>query len=335
MKESIIRAAREAGALAVGFAEAAPVDDAAFAEYVGWLDSGQNAGMEYMRNYPEIRRDPRLLLDGARTVISIAFSYAPDVEEANLVRKAPTGIACYAWGDDYHDVLRKRLKNAMKLLNIDKSDYRICIDSAPILERYWAVKAGVGTRCANGAVSVPGQGSRVFLTEIVTTLVIAPDAPLKDVHDVCDGCGACHRVCPAGALNSDGLIDCKRCLSYLTIEHRGDFDAEARTALDTPAGKRTLFGCDLCLSVCKLNKEETLSPKLPELGMRSVVREIMSTPPEQLEEKFFVGMTSEDFDIVFSKSPLRRAKLEGLRRNAECLSQFSHNPINTILNNHE
>ena len=162
MKEEIRKILLEGGACAVGFAKAAEVDPGEWELFEEWLSRGRHAGMEYMRNHPQIRRDPRLLLEGANSIISIAFNYRGDT--------APNSpVASYALGDDYHDVLRDLLNRCLNSFPTD-AGYRICIDSAPILERYWARKAGVGFIGDNGALIVPGAGSMVFLAEIVTPL---------------------------------------------------------------------------------------------------------------------------------------------------------------------
>ena len=151
MKEEIRKILLEGGACAVGFAKAAEVDPGEWELFEEWLSRGRHAGMEYMRNHPQIRRDPRLLLEGANSIISIAFNYRGDT--------APNSpVASYALGDDYHDVLRDLLNRCLNSFPTD-AGYRICIDSAPILERYWARKAGVGFIGDNGALIVPGAGS--------------------------------------------------------------------------------------------------------------------------------------------------------------------------------
>lgn len=219
-------------------------------------------------------------------------------------------IACYAYGDDYHDVLRKRLQEATrKITALFGGNCRICIDSAPVMERYWAVKSGIGERGHNGMVIVPSTGNMTFLAEIITTLELTPGILFRqEVPDTeCNGCDSCLRRCPTNALRPDGTVDSRLCLSYLTIEHRGPWETpEALQAMATPDGKNTIFGCDLCLRSCHLNAN-TPASGLPELMPRE---DVMKLTREEAAE-----MTQEEFSRVFKGSPIKRCKLVGLKRN--------------------
>lgn len=318
-KEHLRQAILAAGACAVGFAEAAPVSREAWEDFCHWLDAGHNAGMEYMHNYPDLRRDPRLLLEGCRTVISIAFSYA----QPRYRDPAKGMIASYAYGRDYHKELRKILRPIIKTHIQDKFgpsssniSARICIDSAPILERYWAEQAGIGRRGDNGAIIVPGHGSLVFLAEILTSIPFHPDvvasvAPVAPVAPKkCTHCGACRRACPGSAILPDGTIDARRCLSYLTIEHRGPFPRpEAGSgALRLGAEKAlpVIFGCDICLRSCPLNKVIPATP-IPAFLPST---EIMELTPEAIRE-----MDESRLGSLLAGSPISRCGIEGLRRN--------------------
>lgn len=300
--EEIYKILRGCGACAVGTAVAGSVEQSMADRFDSWLDSGHNAGMAYMSNWREIRMDPRLLLEGARSVICTAFAYP----------SSSGPIASYALGEDYHVVLRKVLEYAVERMRaVYGGEYRICVDSAPILERYWAEKCGVGFRGCNGLIIVPGVGSRVFLAEIVTTLSLSATAPLEA------SCGAdcrrCQQSCPAGALQADGTVDARRCLSYLTIEHRGEWDETGAAAMATPAGRATLYGCDICQRVCPHNSDAEASglsaEKIrPEFEPRSEVT--------ALTAQMVAEMTQKEFSWIFRGSPIKRAKLAGLRRNA-------------------
>ncbi len=206
--------------------------------------------MEYMYNYPDLRRDPRLLLDGAKTVISIAYSYAP----AKWRNPDLGEIAAYAYGKDYHKVLRKLLKPALNEISATYSDsaFRICIDSAPVLERYWAQKAGIGFIGDNSALIVPGYGSMVFLVEILTTLDIAPDNP--DTRD-CGHCGACRKACPVEGDN--GQLPDRLPPLHLISYHRAQREwilEESSEVMKTEAARNSIYGCDTCLRVCPHNR---------------------------------------------------------------------------------
>lgn len=284
------------GACAVGFAKAEPVSAEESERFADWLAQGYNAGMDYMRNYPELREDPRLLLDGAQTVISLAYSYKPSEYRPDNMGV----IAAYAYGKDYHKALRKLLKPVLCEIseNFPGSQFRICIDSAPVRERYWAVKSGAGFRGDNGCVIVPGFGSMVFLVEILTTLDIEPDKPLeKD----CGHCGACSRACPGKALN-EGVVDCLRCISYLTIEHRGEWDETGAEIMREQGNRITILGCDVCQRVCPHNR---LAPPTNIEAFRPLPL-LLKLKPEDL-----ANMTDEDL----AGTALSRAGVVSLRRN--------------------
>lgn len=322
MKEKIRSLLLRAGACAVGFAEAEAVADSEWRRFEAWLSRGSNGGMEYMRNYPELRRDPRLLLPGARTVISLAFSYAPPAQRpADLPQ-----IALYAYGRDYHKEIRRLLKPALRqiqqLLGAESGEaavepsFRICVDSAPILERYWAVRSGIGIPSDNGAVIIPGHGSLVFLAEILTDLPLTPDSPMSRREAVfgrsfapqstCGSCGACRNACPAGAIAADSIIYAPRCLSYLTIEHRGEWtDPESRAVMRQAPD--TLFGCDLCLRACPHNRN---IPATPIAAFHPSETILKLTAADILAIK-----NEEQLRELLPNSPILRATLPGLHRN--------------------
>lgn len=291
-KEELRKLLTDAGAEAVGFAAAEAVGKQEKSAYRAFLASGRHAHMAYLERNADLRRDPRTLLEGARTIISLAFSYWPGEETA---RKAP--VALYALGRDYHKALRSALRPACREL---ESRYgcqtRICVDSAPIAERYWAWKAGLGVRGLNGCLILPGKGSFAVLAEILTTLEIEPDETLAGD---CGRCGACLRACPTGALGSDG-IDARKCLSYLTIEHKGDWPE----GID---GQGSLFGCDRCQSACPHNRKPA-GARLRDFSPRP---EVLALTAEEC-----LKLSSEEFAARFAGSPLGRAGAEGLRRNA-------------------
>lgn len=247
-KEELKTVLRNAGAVAVGFSVAEPVPVSEWELFENWLSAGHNAGMDYMHNYPEIRQDPRLLLPNAKTIISMAFSYSA------INRDESMGfIASYAFYPDYHKAIRKVLKSAVQQMYPSGCgvNWRICVDSAPILERYWARRSGIGFQGDSGMIIVPGIGSRVFLAEIITDAEFEPDEPLsKD----CGHCGKCRSACPGNALSNQGL-DCRRCISYLTIEHHGGYDEIGKAVMNTEAGQNTIFGCDRCVEACPWNEQ--------------------------------------------------------------------------------
>ncbi|MBD5214580.1 MAG: tRNA epoxyqueuosine(34) reductase QueG [Bacteroidales bacterium] len=293
-RRAIIDLAREHSIDRIGFAKAEPVEATQSAHYQSWLAAGQHAGMDYLERYPDIRTDPRLLLPGTRTVISCAISYWHPEEQQSY---APQ-IAHYAHGDDYHDIVRRILTPiADEIASRWGAECRICVDTAPIHERYWALRSGVGFRGRNGLIIAPGVGSYIFLAEIVTTHPFLPTEPLP--QDICDSCGECIRHCPGHALRGDGTVDCRLCLSYLTIEYRGDFPDGFHT------GGR-LAGCDRCQQVCPHN----VRPK-PTSHPEFHLRPALAT----LTREQVAALTPGSYAELLRRSSLKRIKLPALQRN--------------------
>lgn len=283
---------REAGAYKSGIARADRIDPQAAEAYDRWLAEGRHAAMGYLENHIDIRHDPTLLLPGARSVVSCAFNYWWGRQTS------PLQWASYALGDDYHDVVRSRLQAVADTITAETgADCRVCVDTAPIPERYWAVRSGLGFIGLNRQLIIPGAGSRFFLGEIVTTLELTPDEPCT--LD-CGGCRRCLEACPGKALSGTDL-DANRCLSYLTIEHRGDFPPS------TPRLGRHIYGCDVCQEVCPHNATSPLSG-IEEFRPRQTVLQLTGTAISE--------MTQEDFSRIFRRSAIKRTKIAGLQRNA-------------------
>lgn len=326
------------GVCAVAIIECGEVDNDDTKAYQAWLDKNNNAGMDYLGNHSELRKDPRLLLENARTLFSMAFSFHP------TVRRAPDLpiIASYAYGDDYHDVLRSRLQKVVQSLEKWLSDedsslsdtnlsmthkWRICIDSAPVRERYWALKSGLAKKCKNGMVSVEGVGSMVFLAEIITDVPIEYfiDSDFRNKNRLidieskvtfnyhgCESCGNCIKACPGGAIGTNGEIDARKCISYLTIEHKGDWDEQGKRIINS-TGREILFGCDICLQSCPVNNSKRGKSLLQENSLLPEFR-LRREYSELTREKIGV-MTGEEFSQIFRKSPVKRAKISGIKRN--------------------
>lgn len=301
IKEKLRALLLRAGASAVGFSKAEPVDEAEWDKYTKWISEGKNAGMGYVLNYPELRKDPRNLLQGAKSIVSVAFDYTP-----GGYRDGKKGIiASYAYYPDYHKTMRKILGSCMKI-NFPKGDgmnWRVCIDSTPVLERYWAVKSGVGFRGDNGMVIVPGVGSRVLLAEIIVDVEIEPD---EEIERDCGHCGRCSLFCPGKALSKDGVIDCRRCISYLTIEHKGEWDDVGKTTMDSTEGRNTIFGCEKCLDVCPWNIKSKHRP-IPGFEEVERIKDITADDIRELDEDAFTDM--------FSNTALSRCGYKGIMRN--------------------
>lgn len=297
----------QVGAFRFGIAELQQEETEETDLYNYWISNNLHGELEYMEKYADVRENPVKLLDGAKSIIVCAFPYTRpgDVEwQPESLR-----IASYALGDDYHEVLRRRLSIAAeRMKEIWGGEYRICIDTAPLHERYWAYKSGLGYIGLNGLLILPGAGSCFVLGSIITTTAVRPDEPTELNCGFCRRCIAC---CPANAIidapNHKGktLVDTRRCLSCLTIEHRGELPA------DTRLGNR-LFGCDTCQSVCPHNRLTDPPEPLPEFIPRP---ELLRLTKEDIEK-----MTHEEYCRLFKNSAVKRAKLEGLKRNASFTS---------------
>lgn len=296
--DAVKRIVLEHGACRAAIAAVGLVDDGARRLYDRWLEAGGHASMRYLEKYSDVRSNPAMLLPGARSMVCCAFAYRP----------APKGmgvrIAAYALGTDYHIAIRERLEGAAaRLREIYGGETRVCVDTAPLRERYWGVRSGLGVQGVNNHLIVPGVGSYVLLGEILTTVEFEPDAPIEGD---CGGCGRCVRSCPTGALRPDGSVDGGRCLSYLTIEHRGDF----APGTDLHG---CLYGCDSCAAVCPHNAGASKAEVVPELLPRP---ELLGLTARRCRE-----MTQEEFSVLFRKSAIKRTKLGGLVRNAAHLGE--------------
>lgn len=291
----IVALTRDAGACAVGFAAARTLDHESILLYNNWISGGCHGEMRYLENHADLRTNPALVLPGARTVLCAAFPYVPEKGLRSDL------FADYALGDDYHEVLRRRLEPVARELEaiVPDSSTRICVDTAPVRERCWAVKAGLGFIGLNCQLILPGIGSGVFLAEILWTGDEWQSPPCP--QSVCKGCLACVKACPGRALDGCGGMDARRCLSYLTIEHRGALPDELSLA-----GKR-IYGCDICRDVCPHNPSR-LPEALPEFAPRS---SILSLDIEGIRH-----MEQTEFSAIFTHSAVKRAKLAGLKRNA-------------------
>lgn len=314
------------GAYACGVVRAMPVTAEAVARYEEWLADGNAGNMDYLGRYGEVRRDPRLLLDGegARTLIVTLFAYQDNVHPAEGVPY----IAHYALGQDYHDVLRRRLKTVIGQLRPRfGGKWRVCVDSAPLMERYWAARAGLGVIGDNGCLIVPGVGANFFIATIVTTAQMPTDDPVEGTSH-CLGCGRCVRACPTGALRGDGSVDARRCISYLTIESHDDIPA------DIPTGN-TLYGCDVCRRACPLaccktdigqgrqleHSENLENSEHSSVSTSGKFAETMTVLPEFTPDSRLLSMTvadwraldDEGYAALTAHSAMRRVSLDKLR----------------------
>jgi len=291
--EVVRRLTRECGFELAGVAAAEPARD--FARYQEWVEKGFAGEMRYLTDRrAEVRRDPRNLLASARSIICVGKLY-------NTEGPAGGGVSRYAWGEDYHRVLRDGLARLVGLLEEEAGpfEHKICVDTAPLLERSYAREAGLGWIGKNTCLIHEPLGSWFFLGEIVTSLEVEPDGPPPDR---CGTCTRCIDACPTKAIvpSGDGqwTIDSRRCISYLTIELRGPIPEEHREGMGAH-----IFGCDICQEVCPWNSRAPVTED-PAFGARA---------RPQLEN--FPKLTAEEFHQISRESPVARAKHSGMLRN--------------------
>ncbi len=265
-----------------------------------WIEHGYHASMAWMASTLEVRLDPTHagMLPGARSVIVLAAPYGRPSDEAQ--GPPPSRVARYARGRDYHNVLNKRAQKLAAALREAGHAARVSVDSIPVLERAWAQRAGIGFIGKNCCLIVPGIGSHVFLACVVTDADLAPDEPMAER---CGSCTLCLDGCPTRAFVAERQLDSSRCISYLTIEHRGDIDVELRA----PIGDR-LFGCDECQDVCPFNKK---SFEATDANAPFASRKQMDVSAAEL-----LALDDAQFIAWAQGSPLRRARREGIARNA-------------------
>jgi epoxyqueuosine reductase len=259
-----------------------------------WVEAGHAATMGYLARRLEERLDPRRVLPGARSVLCVALNYYQG-EPADASWRP---VARYAWGRDYHDVIAPRLERlAAHLAEAGGARSRGYVDTGPVLERDLAARAGLGWVGKNTMLLHPRLGSWFFLGVLLTTAELARDAPLADR---CGSCRACLDACPTGAFVAPYVLDARRCISYLTIEHRGDIDPDLQPGM---AGWQ--FGCDICQDVCPWNR------KAPTTAQAEFVPEAAYPGAEAVS-----AMDDADFRRHFAGTPILRAKAAGMRRNA-------------------
>ncbi len=264
-----------------------------------WLKKDYNGEMSYMANHFDKRLDPSLLVDGAKSVISVLLNYYP---EEDLFQDKDLKISKYAYGTDYHFVLKHKLKDLLKYLVVELGDInaRVFTDSAPIMDKAWAEKSGLGWQGKNGMLISKQKGSFFFVGEIVLDVELEYDNPTES-H--CGTCTKCIDACPTNAITEANIIDGSKCISYLTIELKDeiipkDFQSQM---------EGWMFGCDICQDVCPWNRFSK-PHHIPEFK-----------PHDKLQNAEWTELTDELFRELFKKSPIKRTKLEGLKRNIKSI----------------
>ena len=292
--------ARELGFDACGIAPAADLPELSF--FSRWLDRGYAGDMAYLARSAARRADVRNVLPSARSVIVTATNYNTDRPySTEIADPARARIARYAWGDDYHDVIGARMEALlawMRERSPEPFDARVYVDTGPVQERVYAQHAGVGWIGKNTCVINPGIGSWIFLAEIICSLPLQVDAPSLDQ---CGTCTLCLEACPTQAIVAPGVLDATRCISYLTIEKRGDIDASLHGALGTH-----VYGCDICQEVCPWN---AVAPRSEDPAWQP------RAAWDQVSLLTLSGRSDEELADALHGSSMRRTKAQGLRRN--------------------
>lgn len=262
-----------------------------------WLQRGYHGEMKYMENHFEKRLDPSKLVPGAKSVVCLLYNYFPTEEG---VKEGELKISKYAYGEDYHIVIKDKLKILVERIReaIGDVNGRCFVDSAPVMERQWAARAGLGWIGKNALLINRQRGSFFFLSEMIIDVELEYDSP---IGDYCGTCTACIDACPTEAILDGGVVDASRCISYFTIELKNEIPDVMKDKFDN-----WIFGCDICQDVCPWNRfskphqESRFSP---------------STEMQNLTASDWIEMTEETFNKIFKDSPLQRPGFERMKRN--------------------
>ncbi|MCL3779946.1 tRNA epoxyqueuosine(34) reductase QueG [Prolixibacteraceae bacterium JC049] len=300
--QKIKEKAKQLGLLACGISKAEQLKDEKD-RVKEWLDNGMNADMHYMNNHFEKRIDPTQLEPGTKSVISVLLNYYPE-----KTQESDTYIVSkYAYGVDYHFVLKDKLRLLLEFINNELTPVngRAFVDSAPVLDKAWAARAGLGWIGKNSNLISQEHGSFFFIGELLVDIELAYDQPLT--KDYCGKCTRCIDACPTKAIVAERVVDARKCISYQTIENRGDIDSELKGQFQD-----RIFGCDICQDVCPWNlkaqphNEEAFQPH-PKLF--------------DLTKDNWHNLDRDQFNEIFRKSAVKRAKFDGLKRNIEFIQR--------------
>lgn len=268
-----------------------------------WLKKGYHGKMSYMENYFDKRLDPRLLVEGSRSVISLSYNYYPEEELPSLDNFK---ISKYAYGKDYHEVIKDILRDMVAELQeeIGAFGFRVFVDSAPVLERAWAKRSGVGWVGKNANLITKKHGSFFFLAEIICDLDLVED---NHTTDHCGQCTRCIEACPTDAIVSNKIVDGSKCISYATIELKDELPSTFKDHMED-----WMFGCDICQDVCPWNRFSK-----PHQQPLFAPNHFLKTYKKQDWQE----LTQELFSEIFRKSPVKRTKFSGLTRNINFISE--------------
>lgn len=299
----IVAEAERMGFDACGIAQATALEEES-AHVEQWLESDCEGEMGYLTRNKEKRYDPRLLVEGTKSIVTVLYNYYP---KQRIGDSDKFKIAKYAYGADYHDVLKRKMHQLLEGIEAQTGKLegtRLFVDSAPVLDRAWAVRCGLGFIGKNTTLIHPKKGSFFFIGHLF--LPIELEGTGKPLTNRCGRCTKCLDACPSGALEAPFHIDARKCISYLTIEYKGSL-----AVIDPKTFNGWMYGCDICQDVCPYNRF-ALPNKEPEFQ-----------PSEQLiamHDEDWKSLSKEDFDALFKHSAVQRAGYEGLKRNIDFLS---------------
>jgi len=306
VSEWIIEEAEQLGFDACGIANATALEEES-AHVEQWLEVGHEGEMGYLTRNKEKRYDPRLLVEGTKSIVTVLYNYFP---KQHLGDGEHFKIAKYAYGADYHDVLKRKMRQLLERIETQMGKLegtRIFVDSAPVLDRAWAVRCGLGFIGKNTTLIHPKKGSFFFIGHLFLPIELSETG--RPLTNRCGRCTKCLEACPTGALEAPFQIDARKCISYLTIEYKGSLKD-----LDPETFKGWMYGCDICQDVCPYNRFS-----LPNL-------EPEFQPSEQLlgmKENDWKNLTEIEFEALFKHSAVQRAGYEGLKRNIDFISRES------------
>jgi len=298
LQSNLVIKAKEIGFTDIGFAKA-DILNSEIENYKSWIDMGYNADMKWMENNLDKRANPEIILPEIKSVIVTAHSYFTGIKHNSNTGK----ISRYAWGDDYHKVVLEKLKVLEQFLILNVSDIKLksYVDTGPILEKQWAKKAGIGWQGKNSLIINRGYGSYFFIGIIFTNQIFEYSKP---EIESCGSCNKCINHCPTNAIIADKIVDANKCISYWTIEAKPDIPLPSEIT-DNLSGWS--FGCDICQEVCPWNKNNPIITHDNSFYPRNNITNLLIEDIENISD--------EDFREKFRNSPIKRAKLAGLKRN--------------------
>ena len=300
----IINEAQKMGFDACGIANATALEPES-ARVEQWLDEGREGEMGYLTRNKEKRYDPRLLVEGTKSIVTVLYNYFP---KQQLGDSEHFKIAKYAYGADYHDVLKRKLRQLLEHIEVQTGkleSVRVFVDSAPVLDRAWAVRCGLGFIGKNTTLIHPKKGSFFFIGHLFLPIELAETG--QPMTNRCGHCTKCLDACPTGALEAPFRIDARKCISYLTIEYKGSL-----AEMDPETFKGWMYGCDICQDVCPYNR----------FALPNVEPEFQpSEALKAMREEDWKNLSKVDFEAIFKHSAMQRAGYEGLKRNIDFISK--------------